>query len=242
MSLLRNYYHGFRDDVIAYPCLNWINSSSPSTAHMRQWIGSTLVKIIDYHLFGAKPLSKPMVAIVNWTLRNKFQRSFIQITTVFIQENASEYIVCEMAAILSRGGWVKGLADSPLKFRGYLSNYIPSFYMDIIRCPNFKAGLAYISQQKNHMNYSRVIIPDWKCICNFRSPTLLKDSSCEVGFHYAFIWMQIDFSQVITINVILIQRRYIAHSSYSFYFLYKSIGKLHYGLQDRLDVSIHEFV
>ena len=44
--------------------------------------------------------------IVNWTLRNKLQWNFNQTTKFFIHVNASENVVCEMAAILSRGWWV----------------------------------------------------------------------------------------------------------------------------------------
>ena len=44
--------------------------------------------------------------IANWTLRNKLQ-CVNQHTKRFIHKNASQYIVCEMAAILSRGRWVK---------------------------------------------------------------------------------------------------------------------------------------
>ena len=45
--------------------------------------------------------------IVKWTLGNKPQWNFNHNTKLFIQENASENIVCEMAAILSRGRGVK---------------------------------------------------------------------------------------------------------------------------------------
>ena len=38
-----------------------INSSPPSDAYTRQWIGSALVQIMACRLFGAKPLSKPMM-------------------------------------------------------------------------------------------------------------------------------------------------------------------------------------
>ena len=37
--------------------------------------------------------------IVNWTLRNKLQWNFNQNSNIFIQENAPESVVCEMAAI-----------------------------------------------------------------------------------------------------------------------------------------------
>ena len=39
-----------------------VNSSHLSAAYMRQWIGSALVQIMARRLFGAKPLSKPMLA------------------------------------------------------------------------------------------------------------------------------------------------------------------------------------
>ena len=74
-------------------------SSPPSAAYMRQWIGSALFQIMACHLFGAKPLSKPML---DWTLRNKWQWNLNQNKKLFIHKNASESIVCEMAAILSR--------------------------------------------------------------------------------------------------------------------------------------------
>ena len=45
--------------------------------------------------------------IVNWTLRNKLQWNFNQNTKLFIHKNAFQNIVCQMAAILSKGRWVK---------------------------------------------------------------------------------------------------------------------------------------
>ena len=38
-----------------------VNSSPPSVAYMRQLIGSALAQIMACRLFGAKPLSKPML-------------------------------------------------------------------------------------------------------------------------------------------------------------------------------------
>ena len=40
---------------------NDINSSPPSAAYMRQWIGAALVEIMACRLFDAKPLSRPML-------------------------------------------------------------------------------------------------------------------------------------------------------------------------------------
>ena len=70
---------------------------------MRQWIGSALVQIMACRLFGANPLSKQCWFIVNWTPRNEIKWIFNQNKKNFISENVSGNIVCEMAAILSRG-------------------------------------------------------------------------------------------------------------------------------------------
>ena len=56
--------------------------------------------------------------IVNWTLRNKIQWSFNQSIKIFIHENASENIVCEMAAILSRGEELSHRFHLPFMFLG----------------------------------------------------------------------------------------------------------------------------
>ena len=85
-----------------------VNSFPPGAPYMCQWIGSALVHIMACHLFGTKPLSEPnkfnqYSVIVNWTPRNKLQWNFNQNTKLFIHKNASENIVCEMAAIFSRG-------------------------------------------------------------------------------------------------------------------------------------------
>ena len=42
-------------------CPVFVYSSPPSAAYMRQWIKSALVQITACRLFGAKPLSKPML-------------------------------------------------------------------------------------------------------------------------------------------------------------------------------------
>ena len=57
--------------------------------------------------------------IDNWTLRNKPQWNSNQNTTLSIHENASENIVCEAAAILSRGRWVNALKPSDVCMRHY---------------------------------------------------------------------------------------------------------------------------
>ena len=43
------------------PLLLFINSSPPSTAYMRQLTGSSLVQVMACRLFGAKPLSEPIL-------------------------------------------------------------------------------------------------------------------------------------------------------------------------------------
>ena len=81
----------------------------PGAAYRRQWIGSALVRIMACRLFGANPLSKPMLGycIVNWTLRSKLQWNYNQNAKLFVRENAYENVACDMVTIFSRGKWVK---------------------------------------------------------------------------------------------------------------------------------------
>ena len=58
-------------------------------------------------LVGAKPLSEPMLDVVNWTLRDKLQWNLYRNSNIFIQANTFESVVCEIAAILSRPQCVK---------------------------------------------------------------------------------------------------------------------------------------
>ena len=49
---------------IMHICITWpqgVNSSPPSATYMRQWIRSVLIQIMACRLFGAKPLSEPML-------------------------------------------------------------------------------------------------------------------------------------------------------------------------------------
>ena len=110
------YYEHFRN----------FNSSPLSAAYMCQWIGSALVQIMACCLFSAKSLSKPMLVIVDWTLRNKLQWNFNQYTKLFIHENASENIVCEMA---SRGRWVNQVTTCDNEIQLYHDMENNSFYL-----------------------------------------------------------------------------------------------------------------
>ena len=56
---------------------------------------------MDCHLFGTKPLYEPMI-FINYTIKKKIQWNFFQNTTIFIQENLFENIICKMLAILSQ--------------------------------------------------------------------------------------------------------------------------------------------
>ena len=64
---------------------------------------------LAHHWFRSAPsyyLNQCLI-IVNWTLANIFQWKFNQNTAIFIEENARETVVCEMASILSRPQCVK---------------------------------------------------------------------------------------------------------------------------------------
>ena len=80
-----------------------VNSSSPVAAYMRQRIRSALVQIMVVAYSAPGHCLNQCWDIVDWNPRNKFQRNLNLTIKLFIHENASENIVCEMTAILSRG-------------------------------------------------------------------------------------------------------------------------------------------
>ena len=94
-----------------------VNSSPHSAAYVRRWIGSALLQIMVCRLIGTKPLSGQTFRYSQelspgpLVYRNKLQWNFNQNRKLFIRGNASEYIVCEMTAILSGGGGGGGGAN-----------------------------------------------------------------------------------------------------------------------------------
>ena len=111
-----------------------LNSSHPSFVSIRQWIVSALVQIMACHLFGAKPLSKPMLGYCQWNLRNKLQWNFSN-TKLFINEMASENIVCQMTVIFSTGRWVNAhlqLNELHLELTYTFLNFSAASYFSLV--------------------------------------------------------------------------------------------------------------
>ena len=88
---------------------HWVNSSPSSGAYMCLWIGSALVQIIAWRLFGAKPLSKSMLGYCELDPYEQTSVNFQSKYKTFHSRKRILKIVCEMAAILSRGRWVNAL-------------------------------------------------------------------------------------------------------------------------------------
>ena len=88
-------------------CDTSLNSLRPSDAYMRRWS--------NHHWFRQWLVALPAPShylnqcwnIVNWTLGIKLQWKSNRNSDIFIQENAFESVVCEMAAMLSRPRCVK---------------------------------------------------------------------------------------------------------------------------------------
>ena len=62
------------------------------------------------HYENYSPKMVPTNPTGSWTIRNKLHWNFNQNSSIFIQENALEDAVCEMASILSRPQCVKGVS------------------------------------------------------------------------------------------------------------------------------------
>ena len=81
------------------------SSPPPCAAYMHRWTGSVLVQIMACSV--PNHYLNQCWLIVNWALRNTLQWNSNWNRKLFIHENVLENVVCEMAAILSSGRWVK---------------------------------------------------------------------------------------------------------------------------------------
>ena len=79
-----------------------VKPSPLSAAYMCQWMESALVQIMACHLFGTKPLSKPMLGYCQLEL-NSLQWNFIKLQNLSFAKIHLKMWSARMAAILSRG-------------------------------------------------------------------------------------------------------------------------------------------
>ena len=92
----------------------WMKSKGVLSSFELQWLGPLIYQYMrqwtNHHWLRKWLVAWPTPThyldqcwdIVNWTLRNKLQWNLNRNSHIFIQENAFENVVCEMAAILSR--------------------------------------------------------------------------------------------------------------------------------------------
>ena len=75
------------------------------------------------HRLLAKPLPGPTL-IINWAARDKLQWNRNLNTRLYIRENAYEYVVCEMANILSRLLCVNQVPDDFDLYHSVIENIV----------------------------------------------------------------------------------------------------------------------
>ena len=80
----------------------WFNSLQPRDACIRYQTRPSLVQIMVCRLFGAKPLSQPMLDYCPSTHGNIFQWNLNQNTTISIEDSEFQNVVRKSSAILSR--------------------------------------------------------------------------------------------------------------------------------------------
>ena len=80
----------------------WLDTLWPSDTYMRRWSNQQWFRQWLVAWSAPSHYLNQCWNIVNWTIRHKIQWNFNQNESIFIQENAFEKIVCEIAAILSQ--------------------------------------------------------------------------------------------------------------------------------------------
>ena len=100
-------------DIDTCSVVDAINVLRPSDAYKRQYTNRHSFRKWLVAWSGPCHYLNQYWIMVNWTLANIFKLNFNQNTTTFIEENACEYVVCKMAAILSRPPCVNSSVEAP---------------------------------------------------------------------------------------------------------------------------------
>ena len=137
--------------------------------------------------------------IVNWTIGNKLQWNFYQNTKLFLHENVFQNIVCEMAAILSRGGWVKGLSQQCCEMISNENEHYHAYISSVSSRQLLQQQLGmhkwyFLSDMLTHCglvmpygnidldhNWLRLWLVAWQCHCPIHYQTNVNLSS--MGFY-----------------------------------------------------------
>ena len=121
---------------------------------------------------------------INWTHGNKFQWIFNQNTTIFIQQNAFENVVCKVSSILSRPQCVNGCKKQKID---YLQATTFQISDQIARRRTWKIQILQHSNFATYWYVTRQLIfklnqwPIWltKFLIKLSSLLLGHDTSCQ---------------------------------------------------------------
>ena len=134
---------------------------------------AALVQIMAWRQPGDKPLSESMMVRlpahicvtrpqwVNWTIRNKLQWNFNGNSNIFIQENALENVVCEMASILSRPQCVNPFHATLTKTYIYILchssilTWVVEMPLDVKQWPTYSTSWSLMTWQRKEPGHQQ---------------------------------------------------------------------------------------
>ena len=188
-SSLQMYWHrnGARPSATTILTHIWINCrmkrSATCVSQNKLWTHWGRVPHISHYL-------NRCWDIVNWTLRSKLERNLDRNSYIFYQQKCVfENVVSEMAAILSREGWVKQTVSVLL---ANCSTHISACYPLVLVA---FAGLLFIKACMRHMmtssngNFFRVTGPLWRESTGHRWIPLTKARDAEC---WCFFWSALE--------------------------------------------------
>ena len=120
------------------PC--WFNPLRPCHAYTRQWTRPSLVQIMACRLFGAKPLSEPMLKYCQLHPKGHILMIdfFCWRSKVYIKWNAFQNVVGKMAAMLLLPQYISGDKAHQYNLNNISSCNSPAAYL-----------MVYMSKQAN---------------------------------------------------------------------------------------------
>ena len=153
--------------------LHMFNSSPSSAAYMRQWIRSALVQIMACRLFGAKPLSEPILGVVYRTLGNKLPCNFNQNSTIFIQENAFKMSSAKWRPFCPKGDELRDPFDisSIAKYRIVMIKHASLHALTWMTQTAWLCGINRVGQSREiYSNSVPLLPPHWPYPKRIRPP------------------------------------------------------------------------
>ena len=164
VSYVVDIYVSGSNDPTFYCEISSINSSPPSVAYMRQWIELATVQVMACRLFGAKPLSKPVLGYCQFDSSEQTSMKFNQNTKTNHSRKCIWQYPLRNEGHFVQGRWVKLEYWDQQYNSDNKNDFFTTYYMSVrtlaTHCSEIWIKVQNISFKKMHWK----MFPAKRCI------------------------------------------------------------------------------